>query len=215
MILEIISIILAIICLGTSVLCLVYVKKLSNEKNPQIEVDKITNEIQNSSKNQNELNSNLNQLVLQNIKGSNDTLMKTIMENNRSQFSQLSDIIGRLNTMIQNSDTSMKSAIQTLENGLTTMRQDNEKKLDQMRQTVDEKLSVSLENRLSSSFNIINERLQSVYEGIGVMKQLATGVGDLKKVLTNVKTREHGGKFNLKVCLNKFWQKTNILHKWI
>lgn len=211
MILEIISIILAIICLGTSVLCLVYVKKLSNEKNPQIEVDKITNEIQNSSKNQNELNSNLNQLVLQNIKGSNDTLMKTIMENNRSQFSQLSDIIGRLNTMIQNSDTSMKSAIQTLENGLTTMRQDNEKKLDQMRQTVDEKLSVSLENRLSSSFNIINERLQSVYEGIGVMKQLATGVGDLKKVLTNVKTRGTWGEIQLESLLEQILTKDQYL----
>lgn len=211
MILEIISIILAIICVGTSVLCLVYVKKLSNEKNPQIEVDKITNEIQNSSKNQNELNSNLNQLVLQNIKGSNDTLMKTIMENNRSQFSQLSDIIGRLNTMIQNSDTSMKSAIQTLENGLTTMRQDNEKKLDQMRQTVDEKLSVSLENRLSSSFNIINERLQSVYEGIGVMKQLATGVGDLKKVLTNVKTRGTWGEIQLESLLEQILTKDQYL----
>lgn len=211
MILEIISIILAIICVGTSAISLVYVKKLSNEKNPQIEVDKITNEIQNSSKNQNELNSNLNQLVLQNIKGSNDTLMKTIMENNRSQFSQLSDIIGRLNTMIQNSDTSMKSAIQTLENGLTTMRQDNEKKLDQMRQTVDEKLSVSLENRLSSSFNIINERLQSVYEGIGVMKQLATGVGDLKKVLTNVKTRGTWGEIQLESLLEQILTKDQYL----
>ena len=211
MILEIISIILAIICLGTSILCLVYVKKLSNEKGPQLEVDKITNEIQNSSKNQNELNSNLNQLVLQNIKGSNDTLMKTIMENNRSQFTQLSEIIGRLNTMIQNSDTSMKSAIQTLENGLTTMRQDNEKKLDQMRQTVDEKLSVSLENRLSSSFNIINERLQSVYEGIGVMKQLATGVGDLKKVLTNVKTRGTWGEIQLESLLEQILTKDQYL----
>ncbi len=211
MILEIISIILAIICLGTSVLCLVYVKKLSKEKSPQLEVDKITNEIQNSSKNQNELNSNLNQLVLQNIKGSNDTLMKTIMENNRSQFTQLSEIIGRLNTMIQNSDTSMKSAIQTLENGLTTMRQDNEKKLDQMRQTVDEKLSVSLENRLSSSFNIINERLQSVYEGIGVMKQLATGVGDLKKVLTNVKTRGTWGEIQLESLLEQILTKDQYL----
>lgn len=66
-----------------------------------------------------------------------------------------------------------------------------------MRQTVDEKLNVSLEKRLAESFNIINNRLQSVYEGLGEMKQLATGVGDLKKVLTNVKTRGVWGEVSL------------------
>ena len=66
-----------------------------------------------------------------------------------------------------------------------------------MRQTVDEKLNVSLERRLTDSFNVINQRLQSVYEGLGEMKSLANGVGDLKKVLMNVKTRGIWGEVQL------------------
>ena len=66
-----------------------------------------------------------------------------------------------------------------------------------MRQTVDEKLNVSLERRLTESFSLINQRLQSVYEGLGEMKNLASGVGDLKKVLTNVKTRGTWGEVQL------------------
>lgn len=211
MIIEIVSLVVSLICLIVSVICLISIKKVSVKDNTSVDVDKIINEIQNASKNQNELNNTLNKLILQQIKDSNDTLLNTVSQNNRTQFTQQNEILTRLNGVLQNNDQSMKNAITTLENGLSSMRQDNEKKLEQMRQTVDEKLNVSLENRLTNSFNIINERLQSVYEGIGVMKQLATGVGDLKKVLTNVKTRGTWGEIQLESLLEQILTKDQYL----
>lgn len=211
MIIEIVSLVVSLVCLIVSVICLISIKKVSVKDNTSVDVDKIINEIQNASKNQNELNHQLNSLILHQIKDSNDTLLNSVSQNNRTQFTQQSEILTRLNSVLQNNDQSMKNAITTLENGLSSMRQDNEKKLEQMRQTVDEKLNVSLENRLTNSFNIINERLQSVYEGIGVMKQLATGVGDLKKVLTNVKTRGTWGEIQLESLLEQILTKDQYL----
>ncbi len=211
MIIEIVSLVVSLVCLIVSVICLISIKKVSVKDNTSVDIDKIINEIQNASKNQNELNHQLNSLILHQIKDSNDTLLNSVSQNNRTQFTQQSEILTRLNSVLQNNDQSMKNAITTLENGLSSMRQDNEKKLEQMRQTVDEKLNVSLENRLTNSFNIINERLQSVYEGIGVMKQLATGVGDLKKVLTNVKTRGTWGEIQLESLLEQILTKDQYL----
>ncbi len=211
MIIEIISLVVSVVCLAVSIICLISIKKVSLKDNTDIDVDKIINEIHNASKSQNELNHQLNSLILHQIKDSNDTLLNSVSQNNRTQFTQQSEILTRLNSVLQNNDQSMKNAITTLENGLSSMRQDNEKKLEQMRQTVDEKLNVSLENRLTNSFNIINERLQSVYEGIGVMKQLATGVGDLKKVLTNVKTRGTWGEVQLESLLEQILTKEQYL----
>lgn len=211
MIIEIISLVVSVVCLTVSIICLIGIKKVSLKDNTDVDVDKIINEIHNASKSQNELNHQLNSLILHQIKDSNDTLLNSVSQNNRTQFTQQSEILTRLNSVLQNNDQSMKNAITTLENGLSSMRQDNEKKLEQMRQTVDEKLNVSLENRLTNSFNIINERLQSVYEGIGVMKQLATGVGDLKKVLTNVKTRGTWGEVQLESLLEQILTKEQYL----
>ena len=142
-------------------------------------------------------------MMLSTIKDNNDTLLSTISQNHSLQFQQQTDVLNRLNTMLQTSEQSMKNAINVIETGLLRLQQDNEKKLEQMRQTVDEKLNASLENRLSQSFSIINERLQAVYEGIGVMKQLASGVGDLKKVLTNVKSRGVWGEVQLENLLEQ------------
>ena len=109
----------------------------------------------------------------------------------------------RLESILKSNEDRLSRATQILDTGLTKLQTDNEKKLEQMRQTVDEKLNVSLEKRLAESFNIINNRLQSVYEGLGEMKQLATGVGDLKKVLTNVKTRGVWGEVSLNNLLEQ------------
>ena len=80
---------------------------------------------------------------------------------------------------------------------LDTIRQENTRQLEQMRQTVDEKLQKTLNDRISQSFQLVNERLEQVYAGLGEMKTLASGVGDLKKVLSNVKTRGVLGEFQL------------------
>lgn len=77
----------------------------------------------------------------------------------------------------------------TVETSLNAIRTDNEQRLEKMRQTVDEKLQSTLEHRLGESFKLVSERLESVQKGLGEMQALASGVGDLKRVLTNVKTR--------------------------
>ena len=90
-----------------------------------------------------------------------------------------------------------------LEEGLARMQQDNAAKLEQMRQTVDEKLHATLEQRLSDSFRQVSERLEQVHRGLGEMQSLATGVGDLKRVLTNVKVRGTWGEVQLGALLEQ------------
>ncbi|MFD2598642.1 DNA recombination protein RmuC [Sphingobacterium corticis] len=80
---------------------------------------------------------------------------------------------------------------------LQGLREDNRRQLEQMRQTVDEKLQTTLEKRLGESFKLVSERLELVHKGLGEMQTLATGVGDLKKVLSNVKTRGVLGEYQL------------------
>ncbi len=84
-----------------------------------------------------------------------------------------------------------------LEKKIVDMQKGNETKLDEMRATVDEKLQTTLEKRLGESFKLVSDRLESVHKGLGDMQQLATGVGDLKKVLSNVKTRGVMGEYQL------------------
>ena len=105
----------------------------------------------------------------------------------------------------QNADTAGKldNMRQTLEKKIGEMQQGNEHKLEQMRVTVDEKLQQTLEARLGESFKLVSERLEAVHKGLGDMQQLATGVGDLKKVLSNVKTRGVMGEYQLENILEQ------------
>jgi len=91
----------------------------------------------------------------------------------------------------------------TLEQQLHRLQQDNTAKLEQMRQTVDEKLQSTLNTRLDASFKLVSERLEQVQRGLGEMQQLATGVGDLKRVLSNVKTRGNWGEVQLERILDE------------
>lgn len=92
---------------------------------------------------------------------------------------------------------------ETLEKKLTDLQSGNERKLDEMRATVDEKLQKTLETRLGESFKLVSERLEAVHKGLGDMQQLATGVGDLKRVLSNVKTRGVLGEYQLANILDQ------------
>lgn len=94
-----------------------------------------------------------------------------------------------------------------IENRLQSIQEDNNKKLEQMRMTVDEKLHKTLEARLGESFRLVSERLELVHRGLGEMQNLASGVGDLKKVLSNVKTRGVLGEYQLAQILEQ------ILHR--
>ncbi|HEY1163616.1 MAG TPA: DNA recombination protein RmuC [Chitinophaga sp.] len=91
----------------------------------------------------------------------------------------------------------------SLEKKITDMQAGNEKKLEEMRATVDEKLQKTLETRLGESFKLVSERLEAVHKGLGDMQQLASGVGDLKRVLTNVKTRGVLGEYQLENVLEQ------------
>src|SRR2546428_109398 len=90
-----------------------------------------------------------------------------------------------------------------VEQRLERIQQDNSAKLEQMRQTVDEKLHTTLEKRLSESFKLVSERLELVHKGLGEMQTLAAGVGDLKRVLANVKTRGVMGEVQLAALLEQ------------
>jgi len=93
--------------------------------------------------------------------------------------------------------TALESVRTTVEHRLDVMRSDNAAKLEQMRATVDEKLQATLEQRLGESFKLVSERLEQVHRGLGEMQSLAVGVGDLKRVLGNVKTRGTWGEVQL------------------
>lgn len=97
----------------------------------------------------------------------------------------------------------LKELNETIEKKISEMQSGNEKKLEEMRATVDEKLQKTLESRLNESFKLVSERLEAVHKGLGDMQQLATGVGDLKKVLTNVKTRGVLGEYQLENILEQ------------
>lgn len=92
---------------------------------------------------------------------------------------------------------------QTVEKKLSDLQTENTKKLDEMRQVVDEKLQKTLEDRMTQSFKLVSERLEAVYKGLGEMQTLASGVGDLKKVLSNVKTRGILGEIQLGAILEE------------
>ena len=91
----------------------------------------------------------------------------------------------------------------TLQSQLTSLQQGNERKLDQMRETVEEKLQSTLEARLGESFRMVSERLEQVHKGLGEMQALASGVGDLKRMLTNVKSRGTYGEVQLASLLEQ------------
>lgn len=97
----------------------------------------------------------------------------------------------------------LKDIRETVEKKLLTIQEENNRKLDEMRKVVDEKLQETVEKRFNESFRLISERLEQVHKGLGEMQSLASGVGDLKKVLTNVKTRGNLGEIQLGSILSQ------------
>jgi DNA recombination protein RmuC len=106
-------------------------------------------------------------------------------------------------SQIQQLSVMQKSVGDTLQQQLQQLQKSNNEKLDEMRRTVDEKLQTTLEKRLSESFKQVAERLEQVHNGLGQMQKLAQGVGDLQRVLTNVKTRGIVGEVQLEALLEQ------------
>jgi DNA recombination protein RmuC len=125
-----------------------------------------------------------------------DTLQKTVNDT-------LCQIEARLKTNAMENEQKLEQIRATMEKRITAMQEENSKKLEEMRATVDEKLQKTLEERISKSFQLVSERLEQVYKGLGEMQTLASGVGDLKKVLSNVKTRGILGEIQLGAILEQ------------
>ncbi len=126
----------------------------------------------------------------------NDTLQKTVNDT-------LCQIEARLKTNAVENEQKLEQIRSTMEKRIASMQEENSKKLEEMRATVDEKLQKTLEDRISKSFQLVSERLEQVYKGLGEMQTLANGVGDLKKVLSNVKTRGILGEIQLGAILEQ------------
>jgi DNA recombination protein RmuC len=118
-----------------------------------------------------------------------------------TQNEQLKLFGERLAQLTQTNEQRLEAVRATLEQRLDLLRSENAKKLDEMRATVDEKLQATLEQRLGQSFKQVSDRLEQVHKGLGEMQSLAAGVGDLKKVLTNVKSRGGWGEVQLGTLL--------------
>jgi DNA recombination protein RmuC len=108
-----------------------------------------------------------------------------------------------LSTLTESNAQRLLEVRATLETKIRDLQQDNATRLEEMRKTVDEKLHATLETRLTESFRQVSERLEKVHQGLGEMQQLAVGVGDLKRVLTNVKTRGTWGEVQLEMLLEQ------------
>ncbi|HEY5307194.1 MAG TPA: DNA recombination protein RmuC [Casimicrobiaceae bacterium] len=120
-----------------------------------------------------------------------------------AQHRQLQGFGEQLIKLTTSNDQRLEAVRVTVEQRLDALRNDNTAKLDQMRATVDEKLQATLEQRLGESFKIVSDRLEQVHRGLGEMQTLATGVGDLKRVLTNVKSRGGWGEVQLGALLEE------------
>jgi DNA recombination protein RmuC len=115
---------------------------------------------------------------------------RDLREEVNNSLRQLNDtLINTMKGIGDANEATIDKVRRTLDERVRELQESNEKKLEEMRKTVDEKLHDTLEKRLGESFKQVSDRLQEVHLGLGEMKTLATGVGDLKKVLTNVKTR--------------------------
>ena len=137
------------------------------------------------------------------LKLSSDSLQQRLAENIRVQKDQLDSFSKQLMALARLNEEKLETMRKTLETQLRSLQEDNTQKLEQMRATVDEKLQSTLDKRLGESFKQVSERLEQVYRGLGEMRTLASGVGDLKKVLTNVKTRGTWGEIRLSHILEQ------------
>ena len=162
--------------------------------------------------------SRLRQETQENIQLSLKTFGDMISTNQRDSAAamdnRLADLNHRFSNMAVENEQKLENIRNTMEKKITDLTSDNNKQLEQMRMTVDEKLQKTLEDRISQSFKLVSERLEQVYKGLGEMQTLASGVGDLKKVLSNVKTRGILGEVQLGAILEQILSPEQIRSKY-
>ena len=145
----------------------------------------------------------LNQDTINSVKLMSDMINQNQVNMAENQKFQLQQMENRLKTFSMENEQKLENIRSTVEKKLTYMQEDNNKQLENIRTTVDEKLQNTLENKLNKSFETVSKQLQQVYKSLGEMQNLAVGVGDLKKVLSNVKTRGILGEIQLSAILKE------------
>jgi DNA recombination protein RmuC len=134
---------------------------------------------------------------------SRQELGQTLAQSHAATVQQLDGMRRQIEVLTESNARRLLEVRATLEVKMRELQTDNGARLEEMRKTVDEKLHATLEARLSASFQQVSERLERVHQGLGEMQQLALGVGDLKRVLTNVKTRGTWGEVQLEMLLEQ------------
>ncbi len=187
-------ILLGAVGIAVVLLLVIAAKVFSKKDNGQEIAVKIA---ENSAKEAQALRQEISLNVQQSVKNLGDMLALNQQNAAASQNEKMISFEERFKTFSLENEQKLDIIRTTVEKRLAYMQEDNNRKLDEMRQTVDEKLQKTLEEKMTQSFALVNERLEQVYKGLGEMRTLAVGVGDLKKVLSNVKTRGILGEIQL------------------
>ncbi|MBQ6335917.1 MAG: DNA recombination protein RmuC [Ruminococcus sp.] len=177
----VILILLILAAIGVGIAAIVIIPR--KDKNSSEEIAALRTELVNTTQNS--------------VKNMGEMISVNQQSFSTAQSEKLSHFEDRLKTFSLENEQKLENIRRTMELKLDDIRQDNNKQLDQMRATVDEKLQKTLEDKMNQSFALVSERLEQVYKGLGEMQNLAVGVGDLKKVLSNVKTRGIVGEIQL------------------
>ncbi|MBO4216674.1 MAG: DNA recombination protein RmuC [Clostridia bacterium] len=215
---ELVTLIAACLaCLLAAASLIVAVNGKKRSADPEIKRDiidelrttrtELSAQVQNSSKNNFETLAELQRTVGQKQDVRISELSTSLIESQRALRQSVIESLNLMNDRIkafsEENEKKLESIRVSTAESIRLMIEENGKKLDQMRSTVDEKLQKTLEERLQRSFSAVSEQLEKVYKGLGEMKTVAADVGDLKKVLSNVKTRGTLGEYQLGAILEQ------------
>lgn len=193
---EILLIVLCAVSLIVGIISIILIIK-KGSSNTQVSSDEIANIVRNEIGRQ---MSTQRQELSSQIQSTVKNMGDMISANQTEKMSQLEE---RIKTFSLENEQKLENIRLSVEKRLEYLQSDNNRQLEKMRETVDEKLQKTLEEKMNKSFSLVNERLEQVYKGLGEMQNLAVGVGDLKKVLSNVKTRGILGEIQLKSILSE------------
>ncbi len=196
-IIIIVLLVIAVVMLG--IVILNQLKKASDNSNSE-EFKRLEQTIRNE---QSALRQELTSSTQMSVKNLGDMIGASQNAYAISQSKSLAQLEERLKTFSLTNEQQLDNIRHSVENRLNYIQEDNNKKLEEMRKTVDKRLQQSIEEKMNRSFSLVNERLEQVYKGLGEMQSLAVGVGDLKKVLSNVKTRGILGEIQLSAILSE------------
>lgn len=198
---EALALVFSAISAVTAVVVLILLLKNKNSGSEQV-VSGVKNELipeirGEISSQQSALRQELTAQTQVSVKNMGDMLLENQRVHSENQSERLARLERRMTDYSLSSEQKLENIRASMEKQLEFVRADNNRQLEEMRKTVDEKLQKTLEEKMNRSFSLVNERLEQVYKGLGEMQNLAVGVGDLKKVLSNVKTRGILGEIQL------------------